>query len=181
MNDPRIVSEPSLYRGLLGDQLDRLPGSLRRFHDSPRGGKALGTFRVVRSGGRIGGLVADLLGLPKAGDHLPVELEVVAEQGRERWFRRFPGKTLASKQWNRGGLLMESFGLGGFTNELKIEGSRMHHIQRTAYLAGVPLPRALAPYATGYVDGDETGWRVVVKIRVPLLGEIVAYDGRVEP
>ena len=57
----------------------------------------------------------------------------------------------------------------------------MRYEFRRAWFAGIPLPVWLSPYVDGYVDAGETGWRVVVHIFAPFLGEIVHYEGWVEP
>ena len=46
---------------------------------------------------------------------------------------------------------------------------------------GIPLPHALSPSIESYVDAGETGWSVVVRIFAPMLGELVHYEGWIEP
>ena len=171
----------SLYRRVLGPRFDSLPAVLQRFHGSTTGGQARGTFRVVRQPGWVRNTLANVLGMPRAGDAVPVRLEVVVEGEKERWYRHFPGRSLASSQWADGHLLKESFGLGSYTWELVIDGSRLTHEFRQARFAGVPIPRKMAPYVDGWVDAGETGWNVEVHIFFPVLGEIASYEGWVEP
>jgi hypothetical protein len=175
------MPDSSLFQRILGPRFHDLPEVLQRFHGSTTGGHARGTFLVERGKGWIRNAAASLFGMPKAGTDVPIRLEVVVDGQRERWFRRFPGQTLSSLQWAEGGLLVESFGLGSMAFELVIEGSRLRHEFRRAWFAGIPIPRSLAPVADGWLDAGENGWLVVVHIIFPFLGEIVHYEGWVEP
>jgi hypothetical protein len=171
----------SLYRRVLGSRFEALPDVLRRFHDAPGGGRASGTFRVERTGGRAGSAVATLMGLPRAGLDVPVRLQVVATGEGERWLRQFAGRTLASRQWAKGNLLMERVGLVSFSSALVVDGSSVRYEFRRAWLAGIPLPHWLSPFVDGCVHAGDTGWRAVVHVFAPYLGEILRYEGWVEP
>jgi Domain of unknown function (DUF4166) len=171
----------SLYRRVLGADFDKLPEVLKRFHGGARGGSARGTFRVGRADGIIRNSVAELLRMPRAGEHVPIHLEVVVKGDREHWLRHFPGRCTTTVQWADGNLLMERFGLTSFSSVLVVQGSRVQYEFRRAWFAGIPLPVWLSPYVDGYVDAGETGWRVAVHIFAPFLGEIVQYEGWIEP
>ena len=171
----------SVYRRVLGPRFDALPLVLRRFHDAAAGGRARGTLRVERGPGRMRNAVATLLGLPRAGEDVPVRLKVVVQGDRERWLRDFAGRCFSSLQWAEGDLLMERVGPGSFSSALFVHGSRLCYEFRRAWFAGIPLPVWLSPYVDGYVDAGDTGWRVVVHVFAPFLGEIVHYEGWVEP
>ena len=175
------MAPPSLYRRVLGAGFDQLPVVLRRFHDAANGGSARGMFRVVRGDGIVRNVVADLLRTPRAGEQVPIHLEVVVKGDREHWLRHFPGRCIRTVQWADGNLLMERFGLTSFSSALVVKGSRVNFEFRRAWFAGIPLPVWLSPYVDGYVDAGDTGWRVTVHIFAPFLGEIVGYEGWVEP
>lgn len=76
---------------------------------------------------------------------------------------------------------MERAGAMSFSCALAIEGTRMVFDFQRAWLAGIPLPRALAPFVESYVEAGERGWWVLVRIFAPVLGEIVSYEGWIEP
>jgi hypothetical protein len=175
------MSAPSLYRRILGARFDALPAVLRRFHDVVGGGRACGSFRIERAQGRSRNALASVLGLPRSGSEVLVQLRVEVEGERERWIRDFDGHRVVTVQWARGGLLMESIGWNSFSTELEIDGSRLRYAFRRAWFAGIPLPRGLSPSVESYVDVGETGWRVVVRIFAPFLGELVRYEGWIEP
>jgi hypothetical protein len=175
------VSSSSLYRRVLGVHFDELPPVLKQFHDRAEGGRARGIFRVVRADGVVRHVVAELLRMPRAGEHVEVLLEVIVEGNRERWLRHFPGRCTRTVQWAADNVLMERIGPVSFSSTIAVQGSRMRYEFVRAWFAGVPLPVWLSPYVDGYVDAGDTGWRVAVHIFAPFLGEIVDYEGWVEP
>ena len=175
------MAPPSLYRRILGVRFDALPMVLRRFHDNEGGGRACGTFRVERGPGRLRNAIASMLGMPHAGSDVTVRLRVVAEGDRERWIRDFTGHRVMTVQWARGDLLMERSGPVSFACALVFDGSRLRYEFRRAWFAGIPIPRWLSPGVGSYVDAGDAGWRVVVRVLAPVLGEFVRYEGSVEP
>jgi hypothetical protein len=84
-------------------------------------------------------------------------------------------------QWARGDLLMERSGPVCFACALVLDGPRLRYEFHRAWFAGIPIPRRLSPGVESYVDAGDAGWRVVVRILAPVLGEIVRYEGWVEP
>ena len=171
----------SLYRRILGERFDSLPEALRRFHDTPGGGRAHGSLQVERAGGWLANLLASSLGLPEAGKNVSVVVQVKVEGNRERWVRHFAGRRVETVQWMQGELLMESFGATIFSSMLTIEESCLLYQFRRAWFAGIPLPRRLAPFVDGRVYAGDGGWRVAVRVGAPLVGELVHYEGWVEP
>jgi hypothetical protein len=103
------------------------------------------------------------------------------EGDRERWTRDFDGHRVETVQWARGDLLMESIGLVHFSTALVLEGSRLKYGFRRAWFGGIPIPRWLSPGVVSYVDAGEGGWFVVVRVLAPFLGELVRYEGWIEP
>ena len=88
---------------------------------------------------------------------------------------------VVSKQWENDHLLIEQYGMNWFSSSLSIKGADVIYEFQRAWLAGIPLPSWLSPRVDGLVTGEETGWRVVVRVFAPFLGEIVHYEGWVEP
>lgn len=171
----------SLYRRILGARYDELPEVLRRFHEAPGGGRARGTLRVERPPGRFRNALASLLGLPEAGNDVAVRLEVFVEGDRERWVRHIGGRRLVTVEWARGELLMEAIGPTSFSSALVVDGASLRYEFRRAWIVGVPLPGSLSPVVDGSADAGDGGWRVTVRIAAPVLGELVRYEGWVEP
>jgi hypothetical protein len=175
------MASESLYRRILGPRFDALPEVLHRFHDAPGGGRARGTFTVERAPGWLRNGLATLLGLPQAAAEVPVRLEVVLEGDREHWVRHFGDRRVETVQWASAGLLMERFGPVSFSSALVLDGSCLRYQFARAWYLALPLPRWLAPSAEGSADAGSGGWRVSVRISAPILGELVRYEGWVEP
>jgi len=76
---------------------------------------------------------------------------------------------------------MERSGSVCFACSLVIDGSRLRYEFRRAWFAGIPIPRWLSPGVESYVDAGDAGWRVMVRVLAPVLGELVRYEGWVEP
>jgi hypothetical protein len=174
------MSQSSLYRRILGPRFELLPAVLKRFHDSPHGGRARGIFTVERGRGFLRHALGWLLGFPRAGIDLAVILEISVEGDCERWRREFPDRTVISTQWEHDHLLIEQYGMNSFSSALTIQGTELVYEFRQAWLAGIPLPKWVSPRIEGVVTGVEYGWWVVVRVFAPGLGEILHYKGRVE-
>jgi hypothetical protein len=172
---------PALYRRLLGDAFDRLPATLRDFHDVERERCFRATFRIRRGWGWLRRFVCWLGRLPPAGEDVPLRLRVIAEGQRERWLRDFGGHRLESVQWAEGGLLMESLGLVRLAFRLVVEGPVLRLETVKAWLLSIRWPLWLAPRGSGIEIGQDDGCAVVVRAEAPLLGMLVQYEGLVVP
>ena len=95
-----------IYPRLLRDDFEKLPRALRRFHSARGGARASGTATVRHTNG----LLARLLGFPPSGEKVPLQLEVVADENKEVWTRRFGKVMRRSVQRCAGDLLREEFG-----------------------------------------------------------------------
>lgn len=171
----------SLYRRLLGDDFDRLPASLRDFHDVERERLFEATFRVTRGTGRLRRFVGWLGRLPPEGEAVPMRLRVVPLGGSERWERDFGGHPLHSVQWKRGPLMVEQIGPWTLGFALHVEGPTLRLEMRKAWLFRVPWPLALAPGGEGVEVGQDDGIAVVVRALAPGLGLLAQYEGLVRP
>jgi hypothetical protein len=168
----------SLYRRILGLAFDTLPPTLRDFHDVETEWHGHSLFTITRPGGRIRGLVADVGGLPRAGQ-VTMRLTLRAEGERERWIRRFGEHKLESVQWTEGGLMLEQIGAirFGFRLEPAPPALRLVHVR--TWVAGLPYPRVLGPIGAGEEIGTAEGCAVSVRAFAPLLGMLVQYEGLV--
>ena len=174
-------NSPSLYRVTLGDQYDRLPPVLRAFHDLSAGGRAQGDLCITRGVGRLRGLCADLMRLPRAADCVTVRLEVKAARGAERWVRDFGPHRLVTDQWHRNGLLVEAAGPMRFGFRLTASETQMAFTMERCWLLGLPVPVALAPRVSAVVTGRADAWWTVVTVDAPLLGLLARYEGEMAP
>ena len=171
----------SLYQRILGEEFALLPEVLRRFHGSDAGGRLEGSFRVERGRGRMRGLLARLGGLPPASERVPLRLDVRVAGEEEHWTRSFGETHLHTRQFARGGRLVElhppwklKIRLGATERGMELDHER-------CYCFGIPLPRALAPRVESFVETRGESWFVAVTIGMPFVGMVCRYSGEVRP
>ncbi|WP_298918053.1 SDR family oxidoreductase [uncultured Algimonas sp.] len=169
----------SLYARILGKAMADLPEPVCDLH---AGGGFIGRAKVQRGRNLFGRLAADLLGLPKAGDH-DLRVSITTDDlGRERWSRRYSGREMLSLQ-ERGrgrakGMMVERFGPIAVQVGLQINGDRLGYRPRGWSVFGVPLPRRFVPSGETYETADAAGrFRFHVDIVAPGLGRLVHYEG----
>jgi Domain of unknown function (DUF4166) len=173
----------SLFRRLLGEAWDRLPMSLRTMHDVTSVLTGRGQATVERGEGLLARLLAALIGFPAAGKDVAVEVEMRSANGRETWRRTFGGQSFDSvlEEGRGDALLWERFGplAGGMA--LVCDGDRLRWVMRGWRLAGIALPRSLAPRIDVYETERDGRFHFHVEIGHPLVGLIVCYDGWLAP
>jgi hypothetical protein len=176
---------PGLYARLLGDSWDSLDDAVQRLHASGAPVHAAGVFRVRRGANWLARALARLARLPATGEAVDIQLLVTANDDGEVWRRTFAGRPLVSMQSGRpDGLLGERMGLVETRFQLKVvAGALTYQAAGAALCLGrwrVPLPRWLSPRtsATERTVGDQGRIDVSVEVQLPLLGRLIAYDGR---
>ena len=88
---------------------------------------------------------------------------------------------LVSEQWLEGRLLVEAFGPWrfGFLLSANGGGMRFHHVR--SWLGPVSLPAGWPIRLRAWTRARGSGWRVCVRIDLPLLGLLLRYSGMVVP
>jgi hypothetical protein len=118
--------------------------------------------------------------LPASSDALPVTLEVLPEENGERWRRHFGRHRFVTLQTEHEGLLIETAWPLRIGFELVVGPTSLRFVTKRGWLLWLPLPRPLCPAVTVNVLAHDGGWSLGVHIRVPLLGELVRYEGDVQ-
>jgi hypothetical protein len=171
----------SLYAALLGAAWESLAPAVRRLHQG--GTRARALFSVRRGTGLLARFAAAIARMPPQAEEVDVTLAVELDGESERWCRDFGGVAVRTAQWGRRGLLVEAFGLMQCIFRLRAEAGALIFDQVAAALGfrsvALPLPRFLAPHVEGRVDAEEGGVHVDVRIYAPIVGLVVAYEGRV--
>ncbi len=173
-----------VYAPLLADLPAALAPPVEKLHLVSA--RAEGIFRVRRGQGLLARLVGWVLRLPEAREQTPIELSVERGPRDERWNRRFGERPLRSIQWREGDLLIEEMNLVQCCFRLRVgEGGALHFEQVGAKVGGrgwgVPLPGFLWPRVEGRAAGVGDEVEVAIQIRGPVVGLLVAYEGRVRP
>jgi hypothetical protein len=176
-----MTNSPTLYQRLLGKDFDSLPLVLRHFHSLPRGGHATGIVTVARSSGVLPALVARVLQLPRAGDEVPLRLQVAPRGDRELWIRHFGRQRLETMQWQNGPYLVEKAGPLILVFHVVADALGMtFHFQHNK-ISGVQLPNNLSLRVSANARGAGDRWFIAVEISLPALGTITTYRGEITP
>jgi Domain of unknown function (DUF4166)/Saccharopine dehydrogenase NADP binding domain len=174
-----------LYRRILGDAYALLPQPIQVMHDLKRDLTAVGVASVERGASLLSRLAAWIVGLPPAGEDVPVKVTFSVGDGREHWQRDFASKRFASTQEEGQGrnarLLRERFGPINFAMALVIESERLRLVLRRWSIFGIALPLWLAPRSNTYEHVGDGRFRFYVEISHPLAGLIVRYRGWLVP
>jgi hypothetical protein len=174
-----------LYPKLLGASWHDLEVAVRRFHDSGATVRAVGVFQVRHGSNSLARTLARFAHLPAAGEDVEVKLQVTALEEGEEWSRMFAGHPLVSRQSNRSdGLLVESVGIVEIRFRLAVVGGTLSYQMVSAALRfgslRLPLPHWLSPRITAWekAAGDLNQIQVSVDVIFPLIGCLLAYEGR---
>lgn len=175
---------PSVYRQILGDELDLLPGTLRQFHDVENPCHFAGMARVTRGSTPLHHLAAWFGGLPPQRDscQLKLAIEPATRFGvrGEIWRRQFDEFPLQSFQWAHRGLLYESFGWLSMVFQLKVSPPQLTLKVVSTRFAGIPLPPFSAPTGIGIETGKTEGIQFEANALAPILGLVVRYQGLIK-
>lgn len=170
----------SLYERLLGPSFDRLPATLRRFHERP-GGAAEFAMEVTYEPGVWRSALLKLLRMPAPCARAPGTLVVTVHGDREVWERIFPDRKLRTVQWIDDGRLVEETGPLQFLFDVAASERGLRFSSIACRLFGLRLPRRLVPRIEAAARAEESGWNLLVSIAVPVLGRLATYGGPVRP
>lgn len=177
MEGPDALREASLFRRLLGAAaFDALPPEVQRLHLRPGHARYRGEVDIARGHGLLSRLCAWATRLPKAGVG-PIEVEIVAEKGRETWTRHVGAHAMRSRLWAGEGLLREKLGLVTFGFRLSSEHEDIvWRVERVRAL-GLPLPAAWFSQVRARESAEGGRYRFEVVAALPLAGPLVHYRG----
>jgi Domain of unknown function (DUF4166) len=125
-----------VYGQLLKGDLERLAPVLRRLHGAEARVRCAGPATVRHHRGWL----ARLAGFPKAGENIPLQLEVTTTQDREMWSRTFGGALLRSSQWCENGQMVEQMGPVRMYFKVFTDGEDLRIESVKARYWGVPVP-----------------------------------------
>jgi hypothetical protein len=173
---------PPLYERVLGRAFDALPPAVRAMHDLCGDAGAAGAGKVERGRGLLARLVAAIMRFPPAGTW-PLRLAFTERGGVETWTRDFGGHRFSSRlSAARGGLIEERFGPMRFAFDLPAgtDGLEMRLRRWSAFR--IPMPGFLAPRIAAREWQDDRGrFRFAVAVALPLVGDVVGYEGWLLP
>jgi hypothetical protein len=185
MVETSLRSGSGLYPKLLGDSWYTLDDAVRRLHASSAPVHATGVFRVRQGSNGLARMLARLAQLPAAGEAVDIQLVVTARGDGEEWRRTFAGRPLVSMQSERpDGLLVERMGRFEMRFRLQVVGGALTYQAASAALClgslRVPLPHWFSPRISALERpvGQGNQIDVSVDVQLPLLGCLIAYEGK---
>ncbi len=164
-----------------------LPEPLRAFHGP--GGHPVwhGRARVENGTSPVARLLQWIIGLPKAGDDIPITVSVdrLKPDGdvAEVWTRNFGGSRFSSRLYLDGqSRLHERFGPVTFRLGAEMRQGRLNLPVVSARFLGIPLPGFLLPRSEATEEVDSDGrFGFDVKLTLPVFGLLVRYAGWLVP
>lgn len=173
----------ALFPTLLGAHWSRLPPSVRALH---------GGYPMVRARGRV---VVDgdprwparalraALRMPSPRPDAAIEVEIRQHAGGETWRRRFADAGLESHlrrsaRWPDA--FEERLGMAHLAFALDADAARLRWITREVRALGVRLPLRWFRGVEAVCGGDDERYRFDVRVRLPLVGLLIAYRGWLE-
>ncbi len=172
--------QPLLYRRVLGTAWTALPEQIRAMHEGEL--VAWGEATVERGTNPLANLIGAIIGFPRAGTRVPLQVRFAVEGNEEVWTRTFAGKSFSSRQFEGGGryahLLCERFGPLNFPMALELVDGKLNLVLRGWTAFGIPMPAFLGPRVVAFENVDDEGrFRFHSDISLPLIGRIVHYRG----
>ena len=173
-----------LFQSALGDRWLELPSCVRRLHTVQGTASFSGRAQVTRGRGIVAWLAAWLIGLPRAGEDVPVTVTMTRTPDGETWERNFAGRRLRSflTPSPRPNHLRERFGVATYELELPVEEAVMHLPVRRGWILGIPLPSVLLPQSCSREFAVDGTFHFDVGLFAPVTGGlIVRYRGSLRP
>ena len=177
----------SVVARILGDDVEALPPAVRALHAAARDTSCSGVLEVQQAESRTGHLVARLLRMPAATGPTFVTLTIERSDSVggvvERWGRSFSGHGMASELVVDGDRLVERVGAVHLRFTLAVASGRLRFRHEDTALRicrrRLQLPRFLSPTVEASVGAGSTlgTVHVAVRIAVPILGPLLAYEG----
>lgn len=177
--------DASIFERLLGDLWPRLPKPLRAMHRLGAQPAATGVATVERGRHVLAKLLAAVIGLPRAGADIALNVRFARTLTHERWTRKFGDQEFHSDmsegQGREAGLLIERFGPFSLAMALVWEDERLKFVIRRWRLGPLALPLWLAPISTTHETVANDRFNFDVGISLPLIGLVVRYRGWLKP
>lgn len=173
---------PVAFRAILGESLAALAPAVRRLHAATGSEVWAGRVVVRRGTGRLARCGARLTGLPPTMDEAPLRVRFACADGAETWQRDFAGHAMNSCLRADAGVLVEALGPVRFAFRLDVVDGAIHWTVRSVRLFGfLPLPARWFAGVNCREYQRDGRYAFQVRAGLPLVGEVIAYDGWLEP
>jgi hypothetical protein len=170
----------------MGDSWARLAEPVRLAHDTHSVTHGYGRLRVEHGRHLAARVLARALRLPRPSIAADTRLTVTARHGVEYWQRMIDGRPFNTSQCHANAFgLAERFGLLELRFRLEEAAGSLVYVHRSVALRAGPLRLAIPAWCAPRVEAREgpagpTAVRVSVRINLPVIGLLIAYDGRID-
>lgn len=174
----------ALFPDLLGDACWRqLPPAVQAMHGASPVLHANGVADITGDNHLAARGLRRLLGLPPPGSAQALALTIERHNGNEVWTRRFANRQMRSTLGRRTGspFLYERLGPARLGFALRRDGEAIDWQLRSLHIFGLPCPRALHGRVLSRSGVRDGRYHFSVDVRLPWLGQLVAYQGWLEP
>ncbi|WEN15891.1 DUF4166 domain-containing protein [Rhodanobacter sp. AS-Z3] len=175
---------PALFPHLLGDETWRqLPRAVQAMHGGAQLLQASGMADITGDPRLPARWLRRLLGLPPPGPAQTLTLTIERHGGSEVWTRHFVGRQMRSRLGRRAGstLLYEQLGPARLGFALHRDGDAIDWQLRSVHFLGLPCPSALCGQLLSRSTARDGRYHFRIDVRLPWLGQLVAYQGWLEP
>ncbi len=155
----RLVSP---YETALREAFLALDPEVQRAHLPPL--VATGILDVEHGSHPLTKPLVKLMNLPRAGRAQAVRLEVTTDGDELIWMRRIGDVSLHTRQSAAGSCIVERSGLGRIVFRLRAEHGHLLYRQTAMTVAGIRVPRIIAPHVEARVSAAPGGWQVDVRV-----------------
>lgn len=172
-----LVDTP-LFRRVLGASFDKLPTRIREMHDRNERKLVQGECKVSRGNNPINNIVAKLLGLPPAGNDVPVSVDFDPQGECEYWTRHFGTHRMRSiySRHDKDSLI-EKLGFVRLCLRPQSSEDGLRTEIKRVWVLGLAVPNWLSPRI--HAEESEHNGRVYfdVSAHLPFTGLLVHYRG----
>lgn len=174
--------QPTVFQQALGAAFFNLPAPVRRLHAVRGTSRYAGIASVERGRNPLARLCARVAGLPGVMQDVPITVEFTADARGETWRRDFGGTRMQSRLAFKDGLLRERIGPLQFRHALLANAGAIWWRVAGVRLFGVlPLPARWFRGVRCCERADEARYRFDVEARLPLVGQVIRYEGWLLP
>jgi hypothetical protein len=180
-----LVDGETNYQTVMGESFGRLAQPLQDMHSGSKAFSVKGKANVSGSDGVLAKLARLMIGFPARGQDVVVRVEFQFVGDREIWTRHFSEVKFVSQQFKGQGryqgLMVEKFGLLSFGMAVVERNGTLQLGMRCGDILGIPFPRFLLPRIAAQEHGADGKFNFDVQIGLPLVGQVVHYQGWLVP
>jgi hypothetical protein len=180
-----LVDGETNYQTVMGESFGRLAQPIQHMHSGSKAFSVKGKADVSGGDGVLARLARFAIGFPACEKNVDVRVDFEFIGDREIWTRHFGDAKFVSQQFKGQGrytgLMVEKFGPLSFGMAVVERDGTLHLRMRGGDVLGIPLPRFLWPRIAAQEHGADGKFNFDVDISLPVVGQVVHYQGWLAP